>query len=401
VLVVGEISGFSRASSGHCYFTLKDANGQLRCAMFRRAASLLQFQPHDGDLVEIRGRLGVYEARGDLQMVVESMAQAGQGTLFEQFLKIKERLEREGLFDPGRKRALPRFPRGVGVVTSLGAAALHDVLTALQRRVPNLPVFVSPASVQGTGAAGEIILALKALYAMTQSSDQGCVVDLILLVRGGGAIDDLWAFNDEQLARTIARSPIPIVCGVGHETDFTIADFVSDLRAPTPTAAAELACQPVDVFIDTLSGLERSMVSTVERRLDDNAQGVDQLAARLGRPSAWVAKQSSKIHGLLSELLVAVRTRRTVNSSVLEHISLDLPRFRRAALSQQARDLQHLSGKLDALDPRRVLQRGFAWLAQANGNAVTSVNQVAASQDLQATLSDGTVDLRVLQTHRI
>ncbi len=401
VMVVGEISGLSRASSGHCYFTLKDANGQLRCAMFRRAASLLQFAPRDGDLVELRGRLGVYEARGDLQLVVESMAQAGQGTLFEQFLKIKERLEREGLFDPGRKRSLPVFPRAVGVVTSLGAAALHDVLTALQRRAPHLPVVVSPASVQGAGAAVEMISALKSLFAMTQPAGQGAVVDLILLVRGGGSMDDLWAFNDESLARTIAQSPVPVVCGVGHETDFTIADFVSDLRAPTPTAAAELACQPTKIFDDLQSGLEHAMLGTLERRLDDLAQGVDQLAARLGRPSAWLTRQSSEINGLQSSLQMAMRARCAASSTVLERVRLDLPRAAKSALSHQLSGLQHLSGKLDGLNPQRVLQRGFAWLTQPNGQAVTSVGQVLADQGLQATLSDGTVDLLVLEKHRI
>ncbi|MDE2419474.1 MAG: exodeoxyribonuclease VII large subunit, partial [Burkholderiales bacterium] len=240
VTVSGEISGFSRAASGHCYFVLKDESGQLRCAMFRRAASLLNFSPKDGERVEIRGRLGVYEPRGELQLIVESMSRAGQGTLFEQFLQLKEKLEREGLFDPQRKRALPAMPRGIGVVTSLGAAALHDVVTALQRRVPHISVVLAPASVQGDGAPRELVDALQSLYALVGDSGQAVHIDVVLLVRGGGSMDDLWAFNDEQLARTIAASPVPVVSGVGHETDFTIADFVADLRAPTPTAAAEL-----------------------------------------------------------------------------------------------------------------------------------------------------------------
>ena len=240
VAVQGELAGFSRASSGHCYFSLKDGQGQIRCAMFRRAASLLDFSPRDGQLVELRGRLGVYEPRGELQLVVESMRQAGQGTLFEQFLQLKARLEAEGLFDTARKRPLPVMPRAIGVVTSLGAAALHDVVTALQRRAPHIPVVIYPASVQGAQAAGELRGAvLKA--GERRSTDQ---VDVLLLVRGGGAMEDLWAFNDEALARAIVASPMPVVCGVGHETDFTIADFCADVRAPTPTAAAELCAQP-------------------------------------------------------------------------------------------------------------------------------------------------------------
>jgi exodeoxyribonuclease VII large subunit len=199
----------------------------------------------------------------------------------------------------------------------------------------------------------------------------------------------------------MAQSPVPIVCGVGHETDFTIADFVADLRAPTPTAAAELASQSTTLFIDALSGLEQSMRGALERRFGDSAQSVDRLAARLGRPSVWIAKQTSEISGLRSGLQVAIRARHTVTTTVLERLSLDLPRFGKAALGLQKRDLRHLSDKLDALSPQRVLQRGFAWLAQENGQPVTSVGQIAASQDLRATLSDGTVDLRVLQTHHI
>ncbi|MDB5965933.1 MAG: Exodeoxyribonuclease large subunit, partial [Polaromonas sp.] len=214
VAVQGEISGFSRAASGHCYFSLKDDQGQIRCAMFRRAATLLDFVPRDGQLVELRGRLGVYDARGELQLVVESLRQAGEGSLFEQFLKLKVRLEAEGLFDPGRKRALPLMPRAIGVVTSLGAAALHDVATALQRRAPHVPVVIYPASVQGAQAAPALRQALTMAYARDE-------VDVLLLVRGGGAMEDLWAFNDEQLARTIVAAPMPVVSGVGHETDFT------------------------------------------------------------------------------------------------------------------------------------------------------------------------------------
>lgn len=229
VAVMGEISGFSRASSGHCYFSLKDNEAQIRCAMFRRAAGLLDFGPRDGQRVELRGRLGVYDARGELQLVVESMQQAGQGTLFEQFLKLKARLEAEGLFDPARKRQLPLMPKAIGVVTSLGAAALHDVVSTLQRRTPHIPVVIYAATVQGTQAARELASALR-------KACQRNEVDVLLLVRGGGAMEDLWAFNDEELARVIVEAPMPVVSGIGHETDFTIADFCADVRAPTPTA---------------------------------------------------------------------------------------------------------------------------------------------------------------------
>jgi exodeoxyribonuclease VII large subunit len=203
VAVRGEITGFSRASSGHCYFTLKDAQGQVRCAMFRRAASQLDFVPRDGELVEVRGRLGVYEARGDLQLIVEGLQRAGQGALFEQFLRLKAQLEAEGLFDPARKRPLPVLPRGIGLVTSPGAAALHDVVTALRRRVPHIPVVLVPALVQGAQAPASIAEALSKLYRLAQEGqapEAASAVDVILLVRGGGSIEDLWAFNDERVA---------------------------------------------------------------------------------------------------------------------------------------------------------------------------------------------------------
>jgi len=245
VVVRGELSGFARAASGHCYFSLKDESGQIRCAMFRRAATSMDFSPREGELVEVRGRLGVYEARGDLQLIVESMSRAGQGALFEQFLQLKAKLEAQGLFAPERKRALPLLPRGIGVVTSLGAAALHDVVTTLQRRTPHIPVLVVPATVQGSSAPAELIHALSNLYLLTKegrglepdlvkklTKKGGAAVpcvDVILLVRGGGSMEDLWAFNDERLAQTLAQSPVPVICGVGHETDFTIADFVLSL----------------------------------------------------------------------------------------------------------------------------------------------------------------------------
>ncbi|HWI81477.1 exodeoxyribonuclease VII large subunit, partial [Ramlibacter sp.] len=245
VAVRGEISAFSAAPSGHCYFSLKDGQGQIRCAMFRRAAQLLAFRPREGDSVEVLGRLGVYEPRGDLQLIVETMRPAGQGALYEQFLRLKARLEDEGLFDSARKRPAPALPRGIGVVTSTGAAALHDVVTALRRRAGHVPVVLAPAAVQGAQAPAELVAALQSLYRLAQAG----TLDVILLVRGGGSIEDLWAFNDERLARTIVASPVPLICGVGHETDFTIADFCADVRAPTPTAAAELAAQPRDAWL--------------------------------------------------------------------------------------------------------------------------------------------------------
>jgi len=299
VSVSGEITGFSRAASGHCYFSLKDEAGQIRCAMFRRAAALMDFQPKEGDLVQLIGRISIYEPRGDLQLIVESMQRAGQGLWFEQFLRLKAKLEAEGLFDPARKRGIPLAPRGIGLVTSHGAAALQDVATALARRAPHIPVWFAPASVQGDGAPGELIEALQKLYQHTHIS-QGIqadfaqkhgVIDVILLVRGGGSIEDLWAFNNEALARTIAQSPVPLICGVGHETDFSIADFVADLRAPTPTAAAELCAADRSTWFGAADLLQSRLQRALQAALDAQAQRLDLAAARLGRPSDAVAQQ--------------------------------------------------------------------------------------------------------------
>nr|WP_233102030.1 exodeoxyribonuclease VII large subunit [Variovorax sp. IB41] len=389
VAVRGEISGFSRASSGHCYFSLKDESGQLRCAMFRRAAGLLDFSPRDGDQVEVRGRLAVYEPRGDLQLVVESLRRAGQGALFEQFLQRKARLEAEGLFDPARKRALPTMPRTVGVVTSLGAAALHDVVTALRRRVPHIPVVLAPAAVQGANAPAELVRALQSLYALEPP------VDVILLVRGGGSIEDLWAFNDETLARTIVQSPVPVVSGVGHETDFTIADFCADLRAPTPTAAAELVSAPRDLWLGALDLLDERLGDALGARLDVLGQRLDQAAGRLGRPSNLVARQQLRLAHHAQRLHFAVLSRRERLAQVPRSIAADLPAKFDRSLVQRRDRLERVALRLRLLDPALVLQRGYAWLTDGSGRAVVSAKKLHAGDAVVARLADGEVDLTV------
>ncbi len=402
VAVRGEITGFSRASSGHCYFSIKDANGQLRCAMFRRAAGLLDFSPRDGELVEVRGRLGVYEARGDLQFIVESMQRAGQGALFEQFLRLKAQLEGEGLFEPRRKRTLPVQPRGIGLITSLGAAALHDVVTALRRRVPHIPVVLIPAQVQGAAAPQSMVTALRQMYALAEGeapADGGTtpVVDVILLVRGGGSMEDLWAFNDEQLARTIVQSPVPLVSGVGHETDFTIADFCADLRAPTPTAAAELVAQPREVWLGALDLLADRLESAVQRQIDLRHQRLDQAAQRLGRPSGLAAREQLRLarcaqrlrHGMLLNLERLAQKNKALEADFAQktarHIALQSDRLERARL------------RLELLNPHLVLQRGYALLTDSHGHAVTSVGQARLGDALRATLADGVLDVTVDQ----
>lgn len=410
VTVRGELSGVSRAASGHCYFTLKDASGQLRCAMFKRAASGLDFVPRDGELVEVIGKLSVYEPRGDLQLIVESMSRAGQGSLFEQFLLLKAKLEAEGLFEPSRKRPLPVMPRAIGLVTSLGAAALHDVVTALQRRLPHIPVVLAPASVQGVQAPAELRQALSNLYLLAQS-EQGLEpdfpykkargvkapppIDVILLVRGGGAMEDLWSFNDEQLARVIAASPVPIICGVGHETDFTMADFVADLRAPTPTAAAELVAQPRDAWLGALEVAQRRLQDALYRHLDRQSQRLDTAVARLGRPSARLAGQRLRLSGCAQSLQSATRHSLQAQRQRLQRLAEQLPLALQRGLLAHSQRLERATLRLNLLDPQLVLERGYAWLSDDSGRAITRVAQTRAGQTIAATLMDGTVDLKV------
>ena len=366
--------------------------------MFRRAASLLDFAPRDGELVEVRGRLGVYEQRGDLQLVVESMSRAGQGALFEQFLQLKAKLEAEGLFDAARKRALPLMPRGIGVVTSLGAAALHDVVTALRRRVPHIPVVIAPAAVQGAQASSELVSALSKLYGRQV---QGVPIDVILLVRGGGSMDDLWSFNDERLARAIVQSPVPLVCGVGHETDFTIADFCADLRAPTPTAAAELVAQPREVWLGALDLAAGRLDDAALTHIDRQGQRLDLAASRLGRPSGLVARQQLRLSQHAQQLRYGVRSGVLAHRSRQDEVRQRLDAATRSAAQAAATRLDRARLRLDLLDPRLVLQRGYAMLRDSDAKPVTRAAQTHAGQTLRATLADGEVDLAVLPARLI
>ena len=394
VAVKGEIAGFSRATSGHCYFNLKDEQGQVRCAMFRRAASMLDFTPRDGLLVEVRGRLGVYEPRGELQLVVESLREAGQGNWFEQFTRLKAKLEAEGLFDTARKRSLPLLPRAVGIITSLGAAALHDVVSTLVRRAPHVSVVIYPASVQGAQAAGELLQALNKAVKRAE-------VDVLLLVRGGGAMEDLWAFNDELLARAIVASPIPVVSGVGHETDFTIADFCADVRAPTPTAAAELCAQPQGVWLRALELTLDRLQNAVDRELESSNQRLDWAASRVVQPSHWVAREKAGLVLQLQRLRHAARFALQRQSTQLSAFEKDLPKAVTTSAASQRLRLERAQTRLELLDPQLVLQRGYAWLSDVQGHALTSTQQLSVGQPVRATLADGEVNLTVSQRHLI
>ena len=403
VAVKGEISGFSRAASGHCYFNLKDESGQIRCAMFKRAASALGFMPKDGEMVELRGKLGVYEARGDLQLVVETMQRAGQGDLFAQFLKLKANLEAEGLFDPSRKRDIPAHPRAIGVITSLGAAALHDVVSALQRRVPHIPVIVAPASVQGINAPSELLQSLKRLVswqgpeakASTNVPGQPMVIDVILMVRGGGSMEDLWAFNDEALVRAVASCPIPIISGVGHETDFTLTDFVADLRAPTPTAAAEMVAMEGAQLLADCQLLQNALSDALTTSLDRMSQRLDWIANRLGRPSNRLKDQTARLMRMHQSLQYGFKSQVQAQKQMLSRHSEHLPRLLQQNLQLQHQRNLNMGTRLGLLDPHLVLERGYAWLTDETGQALTHASDFQANQSVTASLADGQVNLQV------
>ena len=391
VTVRGEISGFSRAASGHCYFTLKDPAGQLRCAMFRRVADQLEAMPADGAMVEVLGKLDVYGPRGDLQLIVERMRLGGQGALFEEFLKLKARLQAQGLVDAARKRALPAHPRSIGVVTSLGAAALRDVVTALQRRVPHLPVTIYPASVQGLQAPQEIVAALDLAYRRHSLGE----CDVLMLVRGGGSLEDLWCFNDERVVQAIVRSPMPLVCGVGHETDFTLADFAADLRAPTPTAAAELCAPPQKQSLQELDALAQTLMQAIDGLLDLQAQRLDRVTQRLGRPSARLHDCRQALLSLEHRVTAAARLSTQGQGHRLVSLAANLQQAVGRHLQRSQHRLDHCSAALRHLDPQLVLERGYAYLTDTEGNAVTRAAQVTTGQRVRATLADGGLEVLV------
>ena len=391
--VRGELSGFSRAASGHCYFTLKDAEGAqatLRCAMFRRAAGLLDFAPREGLQVEMRGRVAVYEPRGELQFVVEAMRTLGAGSLYEQFLALKAKLDAEGLFAPARKRALPRYPQRIGVVSSLGAAALHDVLTALARRAPQVQVIVYPSLVQGAEAPAALVAALAL-------AGRRAEVDTLILARGGGSLEDLWAFNDERVVRAVAASPIPLICGVGHETDITLADFAADLRAPTPTAAAELAAPAAAELLAALQGQARSLARAVERQLAARTQGLDRLAPRVGQPAARVAAQSRRLDQLASRLAAAAVQARHARGVELGLRGGQLLQAGRDTLGGARHRVAMLHARLVALDPQRVVERGYSVVQTMQGALLSDPRQLSRGQQVKLTMARGSAEVELAE----
>ena len=406
--VRGEISNFTPAASGHWYFTLKDDAASVRAVMFRGRASAVGFSPKSGDSVEIRGRVTLYEARGEYQVQVDQMRRAGLGSLFEAFIALKAKLETEGLFDPEQKRDLPLYPRAVGIVT-LAAAALRDVLTTLARRAPHLSVVIYPAAVQGAEAA------LQLRQALAQANERQ-EVDVILLVRGGGSIEDLWSFNDEGLARDIASSVLPVVSGVGHETDFTIADFVSDVRAPTPTAAAELVCMTRAALLTDVRSLADQLNREVQRKLERLAQRLDRAAAAVVSPGDRLMHQAERLNGLKFRLQSvwrqSVQRRQALAARAHDRLQGQLPdlavhgarlaRAARAMVAAQQRlgadntaRLGAVQGQLRALSPSHTLARGYAIVRNGQGEIVRQAAILTLGTQLDVTLSEGGITVGV------
>ena len=415
VWIGGEISNFTRAASGHWYFTLKDDAAQVRAVMFRSRAQMAGFTPREGDKVEVRALVTLYGARGDYQINVEAIRRAGVGQLYEAFLRLKEKLAAQGLFDADRKRALPLFARSIGIVTSPQAAALRDVLTALRRRAPHVRIVLYPAPVQGQFAADKIAEAI-----MTAS--RRAEVDVLLVCRGGGSIEDLWSFNEECVARAIDACAIPVISGVGHETDVTIADFAADVRAATPTAAAELAATPRADWLASLEGDALDLQRAMERRLHDASQGLDNLSRRLLSPSAQIGHQRLKLLSLASAMTHAVKLPVNRHGLLLAQLQQRWSRHRpdmRALRARLASDSRHLNAslcsqvrarrealnalaaQLELLNPQRTLERGYAIVRDAKGQIVRDPAQIHARDTLTIRLANGSAEVGVAQVQSV
>ena len=407
--VSGEVSNLTFAASGHVYFSLKDAAAQVRCVMFRNRAQLLGWRLENGQHIEARVLVTLYEARGDFQLNVEAARKAGVGNLYEQFLRLKEKLEHEGLFAGEGKRPLPAFPRCIGVITSPQAAALSDVLTTLTRRAPHLDIVLYPTPVQGDGAAAQIAAAIG-----SASERQEC--DVLIVCRGGGSLEDLWSFNDEAVARAIHRCSIPIISGVGHETDFTIADFAADQRAPTPTAAAELAAPERSALVARLVSYRLVLRRQTERNLDQCNQYLDGLARRLQHPAQSLTQQRDKLLNLQRRLdngLTQASSRgRNALASLSRRLLLARPDTGRIArrlealaprlhgewqknLMDKSGDLARLAASLSHLNPDAVLARGYSIVTDGKGTILRDSRSLEPNDRITVSFHSGRAEAAV------
>jgi exodeoxyribonuclease VII large subunit len=410
--VCGEISNFKCYGSGHWYFSLKDENAQVRCVMFRHKNQYLDWQPKDGMQVELRALVTLYEARGDFQLGVETVRRAGLGALFESFERLKASLGKEGLFDPLRKKKLPTFPRRIGVITSPAAAALQDVLTTLNRRMPSIPVIIYPTPVQGAGSP------LKIAESIQSASDRD-ECDTLILCRGGGSIEDLWSFNEEVVARAIAACNIPIICGVGHETDFTIADFVADARAPTPTGAAQIACPDREDLLQHTSSLHGRVERVIHRGIERRMQEIDILARRLIHPGEQIRNQFIHLQHLqerltgswtrssegsrwrLRDLVQRFTASRPDISRLIDHqneLSLRLQRSVSHRDESLTMILNRLHSHLLHLNPQSVLERGYSITHSKDGKVLRDTDQTKVGDPIKITLSRGWIESVISDT---
>jgi exodeoxyribonuclease VII large subunit len=407
--VRGEISNFVKASSGHFYFSLKDDQAQVRCVMFRNKNHLLNEPIANGQQIEILAVATLYEQRGDFQLTVEQVRPAGLGILYEQFAQLKQLLEREGLFDAVRKRAIPLFPKSIGIITSPQAAALHDVLTTLKLRLPSVPIVLYPTPVQGSDSAEKISQAIALANRRSEC-------DVLILCRGGGSIEDLWAFNDERVARAIAASKLPIVCGVGHETDFTIADFVADERAPTPTAAAQRVAPDRGNVLKSLHDQAQHLHRAQRNRLQNAMQTLDYLQRNLVHPAQQLQRQNQLLLQLQQRMQRAftygrqhqywqwqsIVQRLRAASSDLGHLqdrqanlAQRLNKALRAGQAQRLAQTDNVTQHLILLNPQKVLARGYSVVRNANSNVVSDAQQLTVGAELNITFAIGSAWVQV------
>ena len=417
VWLTGELSNLAMPSSGHWYFSLKDISAQVRCAMFKGNNRRVPFRPQDGMQVLVQARVSLYEPRGDYQLIIESMQPAGDGMLALRFEELKRRLGAEGLFDEGRKRPLPREPRAVGLITSATGAALHDMLTVLGRRAPDLPVFIYPTQVQGSAAISQIVAAITL-------ANRRAEVDVLIVGRGGGSLEDLWCFNEEAVARAIAHSAIPVVSAVGHEVDVTISDFAADLRAPTPSAAAELVAPDRSARAQRLVHLKQRLVQAISRRQTAARHGFALLQKRLDHqdPKRRLEQQSQRLDELSGRLQQLLNLRLHQGERRLANLELRLQARspekllaagkRRHQLAQErlhtlmnkrqdlaAHRLAMLSARLDGISPLATLGRGYSITRTPSGEVISRAAQVSPGQQLVTTLAEGSLRVRVEEVH--
>ncbi len=412
--VAGEVSNLTRAASGHYYFSLKDSRAQVRCAMFKGTASKLAAPLKEGDHIELSGRISIYEARGEFQITVNEVRLKGLGQLYEAYEKLKAKLQAEGVFAAERKQSLPTHPRAIGIVTSLAAAALRDVVSTLKRRAPEIPVIIYPTAVQGAGSELQIAQAIQTASARAE-------VDVLIVCRGGGSIEDLWAFNEKPVVRAMEACTLPIVSGVGHETDFTLADFVADVRAPTPTGAAELVSPNRLESLQQLAQAQGRLKNVLQQRYYDASQRLDWLAKQLRHPQHKLDSQKTQIAALQQQLRSAMHNHQRFNvqqlaqqrqqlahlrpdpaqaARRLEAVQTALQQNWQTLLGSRRQQLEKHAALLEAVSPQQILERGFSVVKNSRGQVIRNADVLKQGQKLHIVFAEGETDVRVTREHK-